>query len=200
MSIDISIQDETHFGLKCVELVKNFIVEYKSLKPLVLTIKNILKKANLNDPYKKGISSYGIILMIVYFLQKEYSLGKDISPGESNFNLGKLFFDFLKFYAIHFESNKDTVRINGIKDYDPQTFIPSSDLIIVDPLNPSNNVAKSCLQFYNIKMSFIICLMALEDDCECGCHYNQLGENNDIQKVEHCLLKRLFNSVKRFGW
>ena len=113
--------------------------------------------------------------------------------------MGKLFFDFLKFYAIHFESNKDTVRINGIKDYDPQTFIPSSDLIIVDPLNPSNNVAKSCLQFYNIKMSFIICLMALEDDCECGCHYNQLGENNDIQKVEHCLLKRLFNSVKRFG-
>jgi len=198
MSIDISIQDETHFGLKCVELVKSFIVEYKSLKPLVLTIKNILKRANLNDPYKKGISSYGIILMIVYFLQREYSLGKDISPGENNCNLGKLFFDFLKFYAIQFESNKEKVKINGINDYDSQSIIPS-DLIIVDPLNPSNNVAKSCLQFYNIKMSFIICLMALEDDCECGCHYNQLGENNDNNQIEHCLLKRLFNSVKRFG-
>ena len=198
MSIDISIQDETHFGLKCVELVKSFIVEYKSLKPLVLTIKNILKRANLNDPYKKGISSYGIILMIVYFLQREYSAGKDISPGENNCNLGKLFFDFLKFYAIQFESNKEKVKINGINDYDSQSIIPS-DLIIVDPLNPSNNVAKSCLQFYNIKMSFIICLMALEDDCECGCHYNQLGENNDNNQIEHCLLKRLFNSVKRFG-
>ena len=198
MSIDISIQDETHFGLKCVELVKSFIVEYKSLKPLVLTIKNILKKANLNDPYKKGISSYGIILMIVYFLQREYSSGKDISPGENNSNIGKLFFDFLKFYAIQFESNKEKVKINGINDYDAQAIIPS-DLIIIDPLNPSNNVAKSCLQFYNIKMSFIICLMALEDDCECGCHYNQFGENNDNNQVEHCLLKRLFNSVKRFG-
>ena len=41
-SIDISIQDDKHFGLKCVELVKQFIEEYKSLKPLVLAIKNIL--------------------------------------------------------------------------------------------------------------------------------------------------------------
>jgi len=55
MSIDISIQDDKHFGLKCVELVKQFINEFKSLKPLVLAIKNILKnKSNyLNDKVPK---------------------------------------------------------------------------------------------------------------------------------------------------
>ena len=72
------------------------------------------------------------------------------------------------------------------------------DLIIIDPLNSYNNVAKSCLQFFNIKMSFIICLMALQEDCECGCHFNQLGENYNNLKEEHCFLKRIFNSVKRF--
>ena len=203
MSIDISIQDDKHFGLKCVELVKKFIDEYKSLKPLVLAIKNILKSANLNDPYKGGISSYGLILMIIFFLQKQKTSGIDISPGENYCNLGKLFFDFIKFYAIFFESNKviininDDNNLNNYNEYDFHNMGHSYDLIIVDPLNKYNNVAKSCLQFFNIKMSFIICLMTLQEDCICGCHYSQLGENNDNHKEKHCFLKRLFNCVKR---
>ena len=206
MSIDISIQDEKHFGLKCVELVKKFINDYKSLKPLVLAIKNILKRANLNDPYKGGISSYGLILMIVFFLQKQKNTCIDISPGENNSNLGKLFFEFIKFYAIFFESNKVIININDnsnnnrniYNEFDYNNMGHTPDLIIVDPLNHYNNVAKSCLQFFNIKMSFIICLMTLQEDCECGCHFNQLGENYDNLKEEHCFLKRIFNSVKRF--
>ena len=203
MSIDISIQDDKHFGLKCVELVKKFIDEYKSLKPLVLAIKNILKRANLNDPYKGGISSYGLILMIIFFLKKQKNSGVDITPGENNCNLGKLFFEFIKFYAIFFESNKVTININddnnlnSFNEYDFHNMGHTSDLIIIDPLNHYNNVAKSCLQFFNIKMSFIICLMTLQEDCECGCHFSQLGENYDNLKVEHCFLKRIFNSVKR---
>jgi non-canonical poly(A) RNA polymerase PAPD5/7 len=205
MSIDISIQDGKHFGLKCVELVKKLLDEYKSLKPMALAIKNILKRANLNDPYKGGISSYGIILMIVFFLQKQKLSGEDISPGENNCNLGKLFFDFLKYYAIFFESNKIIINTNdGMNDkifneYELYSMGHSSELIIIDPLNKFNNVAKSCLQYHNIKMSFIISLMTLQDDCECGCHYNQLGENYDNLQLEHCLLKRIFNCVKRFG-
>ena len=195
MSIDISIQDENHFGLKCVELVKNYIKEYKSLKPLVLAIKNILKRANLNDPYKGGISSYGLILMIVYFLQGLKLSGVDISPGENNCNLGKLFFNFLKFYGLTFETNKTIIKINdGMNDKIFNEFdFHTSDLVIIDPLNSYNNIAKSCQQFYNIKIAFIICLMTLEDDCECGCHYNQLGDKNDNIQVEHCFLKRIFN-------
>ena len=204
MSIDISIQDEKHFGLKCVDLVNNFIKEYKSLKPMVLAIKNILKQANLNDPYKGGISSYGLILMIVYFFKKQKKSGVDISPGENNSNLGKLFFEFIQFYAIFFEPNKEIINITNdintkmFNEFDFPNIGHSLDLVIVDPLNRFNNVAKSCIQFYNIKMSFIICLKTLLDDCECGCHYNQVGENNDNLQVEHCFLKRIFNSVKRF--
>ena len=201
-SIDISIQDDKHFGLKCVELVKQFIEEYKSLKPLVLAIKNILKRAYLNDPYKGGISSYGLILMIIYFFQKQKLSGVDISPGENNSNLGKLFFEFIRFYAIFFESNKIIININDnekiFNEFEYHNMGHSSDLIIIDPLNHYNNVAKSCLQFYNIKISFLICLKTLQEDCECGCHYNQIGENYDNLKEEHCILKRIFNSVKRF--
>ncbi len=51
MQIDISVQDQKHYGIRCVELVKSFLKEYEVLEPLILALKNILKYANLNDPY-----------------------------------------------------------------------------------------------------------------------------------------------------
>jgi len=51
MHIDISLQDNKHYGLKCVELVKSFMKEYEALEPLIFALKNILKNANLNDPF-----------------------------------------------------------------------------------------------------------------------------------------------------
>ena len=200
--IDISIQEETHFGLKCVELVKQYMNQYESLKPLVLSIKNILKRANLNDPYKGGISSYGLILMIIYFLKQQSFAGIDISKGENNCNLGHLFYDFLVYYSFDFEFGKNIIYVkNTPSDLDAlkyQNISLGPKLIIIDPLNPSNNVAKSCFQNMGIKMAFIISLKSLLEDCECGCHYS--GENKEYSNlsIEHCFLKRIFNAVKRY--
>ena len=37
------------------------------------------------------------------------------------------------------------------------------------------------------------------EDCECGCHFlNSLQD--DSMKTDHCILKRIFNSVKRFNF
>ena len=201
MPIDISIQDERHFGLKCVELVKGFISQYESLKPLVLVLKNILKRANLNDPYKGGISSYGLILMIVTYLQTQKKIGKDISNNENN--LGRLFYDFVNHYGLKFEPSKYIIYARTNEDEDSEDFTIQNiqigcELVIIDPLNSSNNVAKSCFQFFNIKMSFIICIITLKEDCECGCHYMGPGEAYNNLNADHCFLKRIFNSVKRF--
>ncbi len=59
MHIDISVQDNKHYGLKCVELVKQFLKDYEALEPLIFALKNILKNANLNDPYT--------VIMNIYF-------------------------------------------------------------------------------------------------------------------------------------
>jgi len=56
MQMDISLQDAKHFGLKCVELVKSFMSEYEALEPLIFSLKNLLKNANLNDPYTVSIA------------------------------------------------------------------------------------------------------------------------------------------------
>ena len=195
--IDISIQDEKHFGLKCVDLVKQYIIQYECLKPLVLALKNILKRAHLNDPYKGGISSYGLILMIIYFLKRQYSAGINISLGDiNNNNLGQLFYDFLDFYAFKFDFGNNIIYIKESPNFLLDLKFQGSKFIIIDPLNSNNNVAKSCYQVMDIKLAFMVSLKTLFEDCECGCHYLDEYHNTNI---EHCVLQRIFHAVKRFN-
>ena len=201
--IDISVQCDRHFGLKCVELVKSYLASYSVLEPIVLALKTLLNNGSLNNPYTGGLSSYGLILMVVSFIQSEIDTGKfnAKSPtilGETFINvLGHygIVFDFTKYVIITYPINQDIV------DNEKDNFFSFGqnmhELIIVDPLNRQNNVAKSTFQYMNIKMAFMIAYMVAKEDCECGCHYDVL--QNKQLGIEHCILKRIFNSVKRFS-
>ena len=201
--IDISMSSETHFGLKTVTLVKEYLGTYKVLKPIILALKTLLKNGGLNDPYKGGLSSYGLILMVVSFIQSEIDNEKynEDSPtiiGETFLNvLGHygIFFDYNNYVIITYPVNAKNDNIDKDNTYQ---FIPNThELIIVDPLNKQNNVAKSTFQFMNIKMGFLIAFMVAKEDCECGCHYEYLKNKRDIEHG-HCILKRIFNSIKSF--
>ncbi len=200
--IDISEESEKHFGLKTVELVKSYLKEYSVLEPIILALKTLLNNGNLNNPYTGGLSSYGLILMVVSFIQSEIDNEKynEKSPNI----LGETFLNVLGHYGIFFDYNNYVIitypvdDTNDISDRDNSfSFVPNShELIIVDPLNKQNNVAKSTFQFMNIKMGFLIAFMVAKEDCECGCHYGCM--QNHLDKTEHCILKRIFNSIKRF--
>ena len=139
--------------------------------------------------------------MVVSFIQSKIDSGKfkSDSPeilGETFLNvLGHygIFFDFNKYIIITYPINNDIEKDNNLFQFNSN----SHELIIVDPLNKNNNVAKSTFQFMNIKMAFMIAYMVAKEDCECGCHY--LGIQNKLFNTEHCILKRIFNSVKRFS-
>ena len=201
--IDISIASETHLGLETVKLVNKYLEKYKVLKPIILALKTLLKNGSLNDPYKGGLSSYGLILMVVSFIQSEIDNEKynEASPTI----LGETFLNVLGHYGIFFDYNNyviitypvDEKADNSEKENSYQ-FIPNThELIIVDPLNNKNNVAKSTFQFMNIKMGFLIAFMVAKEDCECGCHYEFLKNERNMNH-SHCILKRIFNSIKRF--
>ena len=203
ISLDISLEDTNHYGVHCVDFVNAKRNQYAVLTPLTLAIKNILQKANLNDPYKGGLSSYGVILLILYFLKQQETIGKEVNID----SLGVLFYDFLYYYGFTFEPNKAMIDIDGyisnnnnnnsiITPFHMQMM--NGELVIVDPLNNHNNVGKNTRQFNMIKLAFTIAYICAKECCECGCHY-QYGEYyKGEEMVEHCLLKRIFNSVKRF--
>lgn len=49
-------------------------------------------------------------------------------------------------------------------------------------------------------MSFMIAFLVSHEECECSCHYNNpFTCTEEMQNTEHCILKRIFNSVRRFN-
>ena len=49
-----------------------FIAIYPQLESLIFVLKKFIYLSNLSAPYLGGISSYGLILMIVAFIEQEY--------------------------------------------------------------------------------------------------------------------------------
>jgi predicted nucleotidyltransferase len=95
ISLDISMENQEHHGEECVNYIKNKIKEFEVLTPITFALKTILQKAFLNDPYKGGLSSYGVILLIINFLNVQNKRGNDITIN----SLGKLFYDILYYYG-----------------------------------------------------------------------------------------------------
>ena len=199
LSLDISLEDPKHYGVECVNYIKKMMNEYEILTPMTLAVKNILFKASLNDPYKGGLSSYGVILLILNFINIEKNKGNDITIK----NLGNLFYDFLYYYGNIFDPSKGIIDINNTNDisiYSKFQFqIMNGELVIIDPLNINNNVGKNTRQFKNIKLAFLIGFITAKENCECGCHYQYEKICFKEDKCEHNILKRIFNSVRRIG-
>ena len=199
LSLDISLEDPKHYGVECVNYIKKMMDKYEILTPMTLAVKNILFKASLNDPYKGGLSSYGVILLILNFINIEKNKGNDITIK----NLGNLFYDFLFYYGNTFDPSEGIIDINNTNDtsiYSKFQFqIMNGELVIIDPLNISNNVGKNTRQFKNIKLAFIIGFITAKENCECGCHYQYDKICFKEDGCEHNILKRIFNSVRRIG-
>jgi non-canonical poly(A) RNA polymerase PAPD5/7 len=112
-NIDLTIQDGRHNGLHCVRLIKDFLREYKVLEPMVLVLKEFLKISGFNDPYTGGLSSYGLILIVVSFLQERtMQFGANYLSSESP-NLGKLILDFLFYYGFYFSFNEWVIHVQS---------------------------------------------------------------------------------------
>ncbi len=141
--------------------------------------------------------------MVVSFIQSE--IDNEKYNEKSPTIIGETFLNVLGHYGIFFDYNNYVIitypvneKGDGSDKDNTYQFIPNThELIIVDPLNKQNNVAKSTFQFMNIKMGFLIAFMVAKEDCECGCHYEYLKNDRDMEHG-HCILKRIFNSIKRF--
>ena len=201
--IDISIENEKHNGIKCVNLIKSYLKEYNVLKPITIALRAILHSANLHLPEKGGLSAYGLILMVVSFIQSQ----KENFIKEEDNLCGKIFYGFLNHYGIIFDFNKYliltyTINEPNMASSDKESYLNvnqyGQELIILDPLNNKNNVASTSFQFMNLKMAFMIAFMVTKEDCDCGCHFGEAEFENSYHTTEHCYLKRMLNSVRRF--
>jgi DNA polymerase sigma len=202
IEVNISMESKNHNGLKVVELIKSYIKEYSVLKPLYFALRTLLKNANLHIASSGGLCAYGLILMLVSFIQSQ----RDSNKIDNEYIIGKTFYEFLLHYGIKFDFNKYVILTYKINETNTSTNEKdvynagqnAKEFMIVDPLNDKNNVAKSTYQFMNIKMALLIAFQVTKEDCDCGCHYGKAFYENNFTSIEHSYLKRIFNSVKRF--
>ena len=56
-------------AISSVYKIKELQMKYKDLRSIVLIVKKMLSKHNLNKPYSGGLNSYSIVLMTSTFLE-----------------------------------------------------------------------------------------------------------------------------------
>lgn len=199
--VDITLFDQKHQGLKCIKLIESYKEEYEALEYLVIIVKQILKNNDLNDPFKGGISSYGIVLMIVAYLQHEQEK-KYVDLSIKGDNLGKLLYGFLSYYSNFDEKRYYIMATSKYNKYDirhiPKFIQGCENIVIIDPLNCNNNVGKSSFNYLKIKMLFsnLAQMIRGNNSSTCCCVKNQsvnfnseYFNNKDKEEAEHGMVK-----------
>lgn len=82
---DITFDDPNgirHNGVASVTLVQGLANAFYGLRELTLVLKHFLVERGLNDPYIGGLSSYGLLLMVVYVLQEQGALISMVEAGQ----------------------------------------------------------------------------------------------------------------------
>ncbi|KAM3139276.1 hypothetical protein pb186bvf_008686 [Paramecium bursaria] len=163
--LDISIQENKHNGIQCVNLIKDYIRSYPPLKPLTLILKHFLHCSDLSDTYQGGLSSYGLILMIVSYLQSYQQQDNNWA------SLGTLLIGFLSTFGCDMDYfGKAIIPLPPNEDdeiifcFNPNQLNPHNtqqQLIIIDPLNKTNNVGRPTYNVSKLKLAFTIAFVKL---------------------------------------
>jgi len=177
-----------HRGVSSVELVKRYLSETPSLRPLVLVVKQFLSEKGLNNTYTGGLGSYCLILMARSFLHRYRTSPDCIVPPstsrsssvssppsehatcteESPESIGKLVLRFFKFYGTEFD-----YATMGISTKRGGTFYHIGDvgyyngtaaLVLEDPFDPMSNIGSGVFSMWRVKAAFESAYKALSAD------------------------------------
>ena len=135
-------------GIKCCEFIKQMLIDYPLLEPLAIILKKFLAVHDLNSPFLGGLSSYGLVILIIAFFNYDFPQTYSHQYSEMP-NLGRSLAHFLYYYSKCFDPA--LFYINESMQIVPQVTYTST-LTIIDPLNLSNNIGKSTYNFDQIKL------------------------------------------------
>ncbi|KAI8981329.1 hypothetical protein BD414DRAFT_97463 [Trametes punicea] len=159
LKIDISLNVSD--GLRAVPILRGYFERMPALRYLVLVLKSLLTRHSLNSASSSGLSSYGLICLVISFLQLN-PMGRPAAyierPLESE-SLGVLLMDFLQYYADLFPYSSSYVSVTQGK------LLPKEDkgwtnaahpesLCIECLMNPENDVGRPTSKIKTIRALF----------------------------------------------
>ncbi|KAH8383510.1 hypothetical protein KR009_009012 [Drosophila setifemur] len=147
-------------GVQAAELIKDFIRQFPELPKLVVVLKQYLTLQGLNEVYSSGgVSSYGLTLMCISFLQQQARSNKKYS---SHNKLGLLLLQFLDYYGRKFDFFKYAISVLGDGGCVEKKRLRStlgennwqSVLSIEDPVTPTNDIGRSSYAALHVMKGF----------------------------------------------
>lgn len=144
--VDIAI--DKYDSIECANFVIQRLKEKPYLKYMVTLLKYFLKRRNLSEVIRGGLSSYAQFLLILNFVQLHPLIQSESVKVEDN--LGTIFMDFFQLYGREFPFERAIISVTDTK-YKPNR---DSQINIEDPCNPSHNVAAGCTALPMIREIF----------------------------------------------
>ena len=71
VNLDLSLQADRHNGVASSGMVLSLSSEHRTLRPLLLVLKQLLLRRGLQTSHTGGLCSYGLVLMLARFLQEQ---------------------------------------------------------------------------------------------------------------------------------
>lgn len=149
-------------GIAAAQFMRGMQMQYPELRPLVVTLKKLLRLRQLNDAFRGGLSSYALALMIASLIQKR-THRKEVDETI----LGELMMEALQVYGNEFDPAKSCISVTPTHDgkliipvlsdnslTDSMVLKSGDGFKIIDPVQPNNNPGHSCYRIFQVKRVF----------------------------------------------
>ena len=121
LRLDVSFEGANHNGLVTNTFVQRTLAERPDVKPLTLVLKQFLAERSLDKPYLGGLSSYGLLVLVLRFLQTQDELTRGGTPlDEAESSLGARLVKLLDFYGRAFDPRNmgiSVTRNRGVGEF-----------------------------------------------------------------------------------
>lgn len=175
--VNVDISFNTAQGVKAADYIEKVKEEFPVVEPLILVLKQFLILRRLNTTYTGGLSSYGLILMLINFLHHYGMPVRRKHVYSPEVNLGELLMRFFEVYSQ--EVNYECVGISVVDmRYTPKELRRDGGdkkpalLSIEDPLLITNEVGRSSFNYALVRSAFEQALQILKGvfirDRRCG--------------------------------
>lgn len=171
LALDISLEGRGHAGAATTAFTRDVLLaQLPPLRPLVLTLKQLLASRGLSDGYRGGLSSYALVLMAAALLQShEAALGRRHALG-----VGAALLRFCELYGgpteppcppgllgeAHGLAHPPTAAALAVRLDEgsrlratrvARALLDGAPLLVQDPLDTDNNVGSGAFNFHAIQ-------------------------------------------------
>ncbi|KAI0713180.1 hypothetical protein C8T65DRAFT_645797 [Cerioporus squamosus] len=160
-SLKVDISFNAVDGVKAVPILRDYFDNMPALRYLVLCVKSLLSRHQLNTASSSGLSSYGVILLAINFLQLNplKRPAAYIERPMENESLGVLLTDFLDYYGNLFDYAVSVVSVSQGKVLSKEekgwdNLNNPESLCIECMLKPENDVGRPTSKIWKIRQVF----------------------------------------------